>query len=106
MKYDKLVRDKIHGRIKEKGAIPITHTADAAEYSRRLKEKLQEEVSEYLEDENLEELADILEVIYAICKSRKIGRKKLEEARKNKYAERGGFRDRTILEDIKEPGSL
>ena len=32
-----------------------------------LKNKLFEEVNEYLEDESVEELADTLEVIYALC---------------------------------------
>jgi len=101
MKYNKLVRDKIPEIIKNKGAVPITHIANDEEYWQKLKEKLQEEVDEFLEDETEEELADILEVIYAICDFKKIDKEKLELLRKKKAKERGGFKDKIILDETK-----
>ncbi len=102
MKYDKLVRDKVPGIIISKGAVPITHIASDEEYQQKLKAKLQEEVDEFLEDSNEEELADILEVIYALCDLYKIDKDKLEQLRKDKSEKRGGFKDKIILDETKE----
>ncbi len=101
MKYNKLVRDKVPEIITNKGSVPITHIASDAEYGQKLNEKLQEEVTEFLKDSNEEELADILEVIYAICDYKKIDRNKLETLRKKKAEERGGFKLKIILDEMK-----
>ena len=101
MKYNKLVRDKIPEIIKRKGSIPITHIASDDEYWQKLKEKLQEEIDEFMKDSNEEELADILEVVYAICDYMKIDKKELELLRKKKAEERGGFKDKIILDETK-----
>lgn len=101
MDYNKLVRDKIPEIIKNKGEIPITYIASDEEYWQKLKEKLQEEVNEFMRDNNEEELADILEVIAAICEHKKIDIIKLEQLRKNKAEERGRFKDKIILSKTK-----
>ena len=101
MKYDKLVRDRIPESILKKGSTPVTHIAvDDAEYWRKLKEKLQEEVAEFLAEMNLEEeLADVLEVIDAICVFKGIDRAALASVQTKKREERGGFGGRIILDE-------
>ena len=99
MKYNKLVRDRIPEIIKNKGGAPITHIADDAEYWQKLKEKLQEEVDEFKEAETIEEMADILEVIDAICDFKKFDGEELEKVKSKKAEERGKFRDKIILEE-------
>jgi len=99
-KYNKLVRDKIPEIIKKDGCIPLTHLANHEEYWIKLKEKLEEETQEFLKEDNINELVDILEVIYAI-KDFKFKDKNLEEKRKNKEILRGKFTKRIILDEIK-----
>jgi predicted house-cleaning noncanonical NTP pyrophosphatase (MazG superfamily) len=102
MKYDKLVRDKIPQIIKDKGSIPIIHVADDSEYWEKLKAKLQEEVNEVLEDLNInEELADVLEVMYAILAFKGTKFEELERIMLKKREERGGFKNKIILEETR-----
>ncbi|MDP2924903.1 MAG: nucleoside triphosphate pyrophosphohydrolase [Nanoarchaeota archaeon] len=101
MKYNKLIRDKIPERIKSKGKVPITHLASTEEYWKKLKEKLKEEVNEFLEESTIEELADILEVVYAI-KDFKFREEDLETIREKKEEERGAFKEKIILDEVKD----
>ena len=69
-----------------------------------MREKLEEEVKEFLsadEKDKIEEIADILEVLYAICDARGVSREKIEEIRAQKAQERGGFQKRIILEETR-----
>ena len=99
MKYNKLVRDRIPEIIKQKGETPVTHIANDEEYWKKLKEKLREEANEFSANEKDEELADILEVIHAVCDFKRIDFKSLEKIRAKKNSERGGFKARIILDE-------
>lgn len=98
--FDKLVRDKIPQVIKENGEEPTTHLADGDEYSERLAEKLDEEVTEYLESREISELADVLEVVHAIRKDRGITIEELQETRMQKAKKRGRFDEGIVLERV------
>ncbi len=103
MQYNKLVRDNIPEIIKKKGGVTRTHIAADAEYLAKLKEKLSEEVKEFLEATDAahaaEELADILEVIYALGETKNASRERLESLRRKKSCERGAFKQKIILEE-------
>ncbi len=101
MRFNKLVRDRIPEIIRSKGKTPIIHIASDEEYEKKLRAKLQEEVDEFLQDPDKEELADILEVIYALCDLYGVSRDKLEEFRAKKARERGGFKKKVILEETR-----
>ncbi len=99
MRFDKLVRDKIPDIIKKNdGRDPITHIAKKEEYWEKLKEKLFEELNEFSISETKEELADILEVIQTIAEFKGYSLSEIEEIRKKKNEERGGFKNKIILE--------
>ena len=102
MKYNKLIRDKIPEIIKQKGQTPITHIATDNEYKKKLYEKLIEETDEFIEKPNIEELADILEVIYSISELNNIKREELELLRTEKTKKRGSFKNHIILDEVKD----
>ena len=102
--YNKLVRDKIPDIIKKDSRKPITKILNDEEYKKELDKKLQEEVKEYLEDNNIEELADIVEVIYGILASKDISLEEFESVRKKKAEKRGAFKDKIFLEKVLERG--
>ncbi len=98
-RYNKLVRDKIPDRIRAKGERAVTHIADEAEYWLKLKEKLAEEVKEFNEAENIEEIADLFEVIDAIIEYKRFDADEVERVKRLKADERGRFTKRIILEE-------
>lgn len=96
--YNKLVRDKIPNIMKENGAIPVTRILNEEEYILELNKKLLEEVNEYLEDNNVLELADIEEIIRAILDAKNITMKEFQKLRIEKKKKRGAFKKRIFLE--------
>ena len=100
--YDKLVRDRIPEIIRDSGERPETHVADDAEYARRLREKLVEEAEEFAESGAIEELADVLAVVDAVCEHEGVGWEELERRADEKERERGGFEDRIILDRVRK----
>jgi predicted house-cleaning noncanonical NTP pyrophosphatase (MazG superfamily) len=99
----KLVRDKIPEIIRSKGQEPIIYRAPASEYGTWLRDKLQEEVAEFIASDNdPEELADILEVLYALAEQAGADRQQLEKLRAVKAEERGGFAGRIIWSGNRE----
>ncbi|GLW59529.1 nucleoside triphosphate pyrophosphohydrolase [Kitasatospora phosalacinea] len=95
----KLVRDRIPEIIREAGREPEVYVADDAEYVARLGAKLHEEADEVQaasRDEVLEELADLLEVVRALAVVHGADFSRVEEIRRKKAEERGGFAGRIV----------
>ena len=97
MVYNKLVRDKIPDIIRKQGENPCTRILDTEAYSHALEQKLDEETAEYHKEKNLEELADILEVIYALAENMGHTKEDLHRVYDKKHEDRGGFRERIFL---------
>lgn len=100
--YNKLVRDFIPEIIKENGKLCNTEVLSDDMYIKMLDEKLNEELLEYQESKDIEEIADILEVIYAIANARGYSVVQLEQIRKEKTDKRGGFEKKIFLKDVIE----
>ena len=100
--YQKLVRDLIPNKIKENGQIPITRIMEEEEFKKILDRKLLEETNEYLEGQNIEELADMMEVIYTILDFHGWSFDDLERVRREKAQARGGFREKIYLEGVED----
>lgn len=101
MIYNKLVRDKIPEIIKKDGKTCITEVLSDEEYLRMVDAKLDEELEEYHKDNNIEELADLIEVIYAATVARGYSVEELEKVRQAKVVERGAFNCKILLKEVK-----
>ena len=75
---------------------------DDEEYLKMVDAKLDEELAEYHKDQNIEELADLLEVVYAAVKARGYSIEDLERIRKEKADKRGVFDKKIFLETVTE----
>ena len=95
--HNKLVRDKIPEIIEETGKTCSTHILTNEEYIKALDAKLNEEVAEYQVDKNLEEMADILEVLQAIYIARGYSVDELEELRTKKRKNEADFKTKYFL---------
>ena len=99
--YNKLVRDRIPEIIEKSGKSCVTRILGDDEYIKMLDTKLDEELNEYHKDQNIEELADLLEVIRACTIARGYSLQELEDIRRKKADERGIFSDRIMLIEVK-----
>lgn len=100
--YYKLVRDRIPEIIENEGRTVHVHVLDDKQMITCLENKLQEEVNEYIKDRSVEELADILEVIYALCMMKGISKEELERTRTIKEIARGSFDEKIFLEYVED----
>lgn len=100
--YNKLIRDKIPDIIEKSGKKCVVEVMEEDEYICKLDEKLNEECAEYQKDKNVEELADILEVVYAIAAAKGISEERLNAIRSDKADSRGAFKKRLLLKVVEE----
>ena len=101
-KYNKVVRDKIPEIIEESGKKYNLKQIDDASFLVEIEKKLIEEVNEYAESKDVEELADMLEVIYRVSELRGVNSDELDEIRKEKAEKRGKFDDNLFLIDAEK----
>lgn len=95
--YNKLVRDRIPEIIEASGKSCKTEILSNEEYLKMIDVKLDEELAEYHKDQNIEELADLLEVIRAATIALGYTLEELETVRAEKVEKRGGFKKKILL---------
>lgn len=100
--YDKLVRDNIPDIIASQGKTCACTRLSDSEYIKRLADKLLEEASEYAQSGDVEELADIGEVMHAILAFKGVSIEEFQRVRMEKRAARGGFDKRLLLVSVTE----
>ena len=98
--YNKLVRDRIPEIIEKDGKTCETEVLSDKDYLAMLDAKLDEELADYHQDKNIEELADLMEVIYAVAKARGYSVEQLESVRKEKAEKRGAFKEKIFLKTV------
>ena len=102
IEYDKLIRDKIPEIIEQSGKKCIVEVMDNDTYIEYLDQKLNEELAEYHQDKSIEELADLLEVMYAVVVARGYSVEELERKRLDKAEKCGAFEKRLLLKSVSE----
>ena len=102
--FNKLVRDKIPEIIAANGSKAEIKILNDCEYLKFLNDKLLEECTEVIQANDkkskIEELADVLEVIYSIADVFEIKIEEIEKIRINKKKERGGFNSKILLKNV------
>ncbi len=100
--YNKVIRDKIPEIIEDSGKKGIVKQLTDEEFLPELEKKLNEEVNEYLSSGEIEELADIIEIINRILELRNVGRKDFDTIRLEKMKTRGGFDRNYYLLEVRD----
>ena len=100
--YNKLVRDLIPQIIQKSGNECKIRVLSNEEYINMIDVKLDEELAEYHHDKNIEELADLLELIRAATIARGYTLEDLEAVRAEKAKQRGGFEKKIFLVSVDE----
>lgn len=100
--HSKLVRDRIPEIITAAGKTCTTEILSDEDYLRMLDAKLDEELAEYHRDQNIEELADLLEVLRTVTVARGYTLDELERVCAEKAEKRGGFEKKILLKEVIE----
>lgn len=99
-KYNKLIRDKIPGIIEAGGSKAVVEVLDNENFHKYLNIKLAEEFKEYQESGSIEELADLVEVVYALLDCMGVTREQFDAIRSSKNIERGAFKKKLLLKEV------
>lgn len=95
--YNKLIRDNIPEIIQKSGKIAIVEIAEDEELLNFLNTKLSEELKEYNASGDVEELADLVEVVHAILDQKGVSIEQFKSIREEKNQKIGAFKKGLVL---------
>ena len=103
---NKLVRDKVPSLVTKDGGSYSLKLLSPLEHQHEITKKMYEELNEYNEaaskDEAIEELVDIVELIYAAVKLHGLSIEEFEAIRLEKKKKKGGFEKGIYLNSISQ----
>lgn len=103
---NKLVRDKVPSLVTKDGGSYSLKLLSPLEHQHEITKKMYEELNEYnaatSKEEAIEELVDIVELIYAAVKLHDLSIEEFEEMRLNKKKKKGGFEKGIYLNSISQ----
>lgn len=101
--YNKLVRDRIPEIVESSGKKAIYEViTNDEDYIKFLKGKLVEEMNEFLESDDIAELADMGEVMHALLEYKGVSVETFQRIRLEKLEKSGGFKKRLLLKEVIE----
>ena len=98
--YNKIVRDLIPQIIEKDGKKAKFTKIIGLKLNEALVEKLSEEGQEFLEEMDIEELADLLEIVHALINLNDFQLEDVEQIRKSKQEQKGAFKEGFFLEYV------
>jgi predicted house-cleaning noncanonical NTP pyrophosphatase (MazG superfamily) len=103
--YNKLVRDRIPQLIQDSGRHCSSRILSEEEYYHALLDKVVEEIEEYRESGNEEELADVFEVLDCLVKLKEYEPLHIDYLQLIRREARGSFQDKVLLIDVDDTPS-
>ncbi len=100
--YNKLVRDRIPELIRESGRKYTSRILSDEEYLKALIDKVIEEMEDYRESGNEEELADVYEALDCLMKFKNYEPLRMDYLKLMRRESRGSFMKRILLEEVED----
>ncbi|MFF5994969.1 nucleoside triphosphate pyrophosphohydrolase [Lysinibacillus sp. KU-BSD001] len=104
--FNKLVRDKVPSLVTKDGGSYSLKLLSPLEHQHEITKKMYEELDEYhaaqSKDEAIEELVDMVELIYAAIKLHDVSPEDFEAIRLEKKKKKGGFEKGIYLNSISQ----
>ncbi|MFP4545217.1 MAG: phosphoribosyl-ATP pyrophosphohydrolase [Methanomassiliicoccales archaeon] len=101
VEHNKAVRDRIPEEIGQKGGDCRFRILPDQEFLEAMEDKIGEELEEYRQSKSVEEIADLIEVLYRVAELKGTSREELDTLIAEKRERRGGFDHNIFLIEVR-----